>query len=359
MPADARSRLAQHIARITAPDPSLRAKAMVHIDSLTKPKGSLGRLEELAARLFAVQNGVTPLAVDPARVVTAAADHGVAAEGVSASPAIVTRQQVCNFLNGGGGISVMCRTNGIGHQVADAGVAGGEFPDHPLLIRHKIASGTANMANGPAMTEAECLAAVLLGISLAEKARAEGIRCLGTGEMGIGNTTPSTALFAALFSLDPADIAGPGAGVPPVGMEGKIAVIRKALYVNAEAVRSKDPLRILAALGGLEIAALAGLVLGAAAERIPVVIDGFISTAACAVALAMAPKARDFCFFSHASAEPGHAGIMNFFNECPLVDLAFRLGEGTGSVFGIVLLRSAAAMYNEMATFGSAGVSEG
>ena len=330
---------------------------MKHIDVLTKPKGSLGRLEDVAARLFAIRDGRTPLAVDPARIVTVAADHGVVEEGVSASPAIVTRQQVNNFLGGGAGISVLTRTNGIDHQVVDAGVAGEDFPEHPRLVRRKIASGTANMSRGPAMTIEECLAALDVGISLAEEADAAGFRCLGTGEMGIGNTTPSTALFAALYGLDPVSIVGPGAGLLPEGILHKAGVIKKSLDVNADAVKSKDPVRLLAALGGLEIAVLTGLVLGSAAVRLPVVIDGFISTAACAMALKMAPQARDYCFFSHASAEPGHAAIMAELGERPLVDLGFRLGEGTGAVFGMLILRNAAAMYNDMATFTNAGIS--
>ncbi len=347
------------LAGIAPVSPSLREKAMARIDMLTKPKGSLGRLEEMAARLYAVQGGVTPLAVDPARIITVAADHGVTEEGVSASPAIVTRQQVLNFLNAGAGISVLCRANAIDHQVVDAGVAGDEFPDHPILVRHKIAPGTANLAKGPAMSREECLAALELGISLAETARAQGVRCLGTGEMGIGNTTPSTAIFAALYGLEPASLVGPGAGLSAGGMRRKAAVIKKALDVNAQAVESKSPVAILAALGGLEIATLTGLVLGGASLGMPVVIDGFISTAACAVALAMAPPAREYCFFSHASAEPGHAVIMERLGERPLVDLGFRLGEGTGAVFGMVILRGAAAMFNDMATFAGAGVSVG
>lgn len=351
--------LAECLSRITPVSAALADEAMAHINTLTKPLGSLGRLEELAARLYAVRNGVPPLAADPARVITIAGDHGVIEEGVSSSPAVVTRQQVYNFLNGGGGISVMCRCNGIGHQVVDAGVAGEEFPDHPLLVRRKIAPGTANIAKGPAMTVERCLAALELGMDLAAMAHADGVQCLGTGEMGIGNTTPSTALFAALYGLDPADITGPGAGVPPTGLAGKVAVIRKALDVNANAVRSMDPVAVLAALGGLEIAALTGLILGAAARRIPVMVDGFISTAACAAALAMAPAAGDYCFFGHASAEPGHALILERMGQRPLVDLGLRLGEGTGAVFGIVLLRSAAAMFNDMATFSGAGVTAG
>lgn len=347
------------LSKITPVDPSLLEEAMAHINTLTKPLGSLGRLEELAARLYAAQGGKRPLAVDPARIVTAAADHGVTEEGISSSPVIVTRQQVYNFLNGGGGISVICRCNNIGHQVVDAGVFGDDFAEHPALVRRKIASGTANIAKGPAMTREQCLTALELGIELAETAHADGIRCLGTGEMGIGNTTPATALFSAFYGFDPAPITGPGAGVPPAGMAGKIAVIRKALDVNRDAVQSGDPIAVLAALGGYEIATLAGLILGAAARRIPVMVDGFISTAACASALAIAPSAAGYCFFGHASAEPGHARIMERIGQRPLVDLDLRLGEGTGAVFGMVILRSAAAMFNDMATFTGAGVTAG
>ena len=338
------------ISSISPINPALITEAMRHIDSLAKPLGSLGRLEELAAKLFAVQNGERPLAVDPARIITIAGDHGVCEEGVNSSPPIVTRLQVLNFTRGQGGISVLCKSNGIQHQIADAGVEGETFPEHPLLVQGKVASGTANMAKGPAMTENECLKALAFGIKLADMAAEDGVRCLGTGEMGIGNTTPSTAIFSALYGFAAEDIVGPGAGIPPAGMRGKIDVIKKSLQVNADAVNSKDPLRILAAVGGLEIAALAGLIIGGAAKRIPVVIDGFISTAAYVIAHALNATVKDYCFFAHASAEPGHKRIMAAIEEQPLVDLNFRLGEGTGAVFGMVVLRSAAAMFNDMAT---------
>ena len=331
-------------------------QAQTHLDSLTKPPGSLGRLEECAARLFAVQGGRAPLAIDPARVVTVAGDHGVVAEGVSSSPSEVTRQQVENFLRGEGGISVMCRASRIEHQVVDAGVMGDDFTAHPMLIRRKIAPGTANMAHGPAMSRAECLCALELGLDLAEQAHSCGIRCLGTGEMGIGNTTPSTALFSVLLGLDPGDIVGPGAGVPPAGMAGKVAIIRKAIAVNEGAVRDRDPFGVLAALGGLEIATLVGFILGAAGRNMPLVIDGFISTAAYVSALSFAPFLAGRCFFAHASAEPGFKTIMEKLDEKPLLDLGMRLGEGTGAALAITLLRNAAAVYNEMATFASAGV---
>ncbi|GHV54032.1 nicotinate-nucleotide--dimethylbenzimidazole phosphoribosyltransferase [Deltaproteobacteria bacterium] len=352
-------RLQVCLKHIIPPDEALLTEAMNHINNLTKPLGSLGRLEELAAKLFAIQGGKRPLAADPAGIITIAADHGVAEEGVSPVPRIVTRRQVQNFLKGGGGISVLCRANNITHLVVDAGVAGEDFPEHPLLVRHKIASGTANITRGPAMSRKECLEALGLGIKLANKAGEDGIRCLGAGEMGIGNTTPSTALFSVLYGLAPEDITGPGAGLAPAKLACKIAVIRKALAANKDAAESSDPLTLLSALGGLEIAAMTGLILGSAAKRIPLMVDGFISAAAYAVARAFAPAVRHYCFCAHASAEPGYALIMQKMGERPLVDLNFRLGEGTGAVFGIVFLRSAAAMFNNMATFSSAGVNAG
>jgi nicotinate-nucleotide--dimethylbenzimidazole phosphoribosyltransferase len=264
---------------------------------------------------------------------------------------------VLNFTQERDGISVLFKCNGIQHRIADVCVEGDDFPDLPLLVRGKVASGTANMAKGAAMTEEECMQALEFGIELANAAVREGVNCLGTGEMGIGNTTPSTAIFSALYGFAPEDIVGPGAGIPPAGIQGKTNVIKKSLHVNADAVNSKDPLRILASLGGFEIAALTGLILGGAAKRVPVVIDGFISTAAYAVAHALNANVKRYCFFAHASAELGHKRIMAVIDETPLVDLNFRLGEGTGAVFGMVILRSAAAMFNDMATFSSAGVS--
>lgn len=356
-PADTDSnRLATCLAAIKPVDPALVAEGKTYIDSLTKPVGSLGRLEELAARLYAIQGGVRPLAVDPARILTFGGDHGVTEEGINAAPPIITRQQMNNFLNGGGGISVLCRCNGVDHMVVDAGVAGEDFAEHPKLVRRKIASGTANMAKGPAMTRDECLAALVLGIDMAQEAYDKGFRVVGTGEMGIGNTTPSTALFCALFDLDPADVTGPGAGVPPAGIAGKAAVIKKSLAVNAGAIAGKDPVAILAAVGGLEIAAMTGLILGGASLGMAVMTDGFISSASYAVARGMAPAVGGYCFFAHASAEPGHVKVLELLGERALVDLDFRLGEGTGAAIGIAVLRSAAAMFNDMATFNSAGV---
>lgn len=339
-------------------DKGLLVPAQAHLDNLTKPRGSLGRLEEIAARMYCIAGGARPLTIDPARIFTIAGDHGVAQEGVSPFPQEVTRQMVLNFLSGGAGINVLCRTAGVDLRVVDAGCLGGAFPEHPALIQRKIAEGTANMAHGPAMSRETCERALLLGMSLAAEAAADGCRCVGTGDMGISNTTPSTALYSAYLGLDPAAITGPGAGLDSDAMRHKVDVIRRALDVNGAAVASGDPVEILAALGGLEIATLAGLVLGAARHGIACVIDGFISTAAFTAAWKICPHVRDYCFLSHASAEPGYRHVVDALEAGPLLHLGLRLGEGTGGALAVFLLRAAADIFNDMATFADAGVSE-
>ena len=341
---------------ITAISPALAQEAQSYVDSLTKPLGSLGRLEELAVRLYAIQGGKRPLSVDPARLFTVAADHGVATEGVSSSPQVVTRLQVINFLAGGGGINAMCKSSGVELQVVDAGVLGDDFAPHPALVSRKIRQGTANIAEGPAMSRDECLTALCLGLELAQTAKEQGYRCLGTGEMGIGNTTPSTALFCAWLGFTPEEVTGPGAGVPAMGLSGKAAVVRKALAANAEALNSGDPIAVLAALGGLELAVLAGIILGGASLRLPVVIDGFIATAAFTAARQLAPLVGDYCFFAHASAELGHSAVVRALEQRPLLNLDLRLGEGTGAALGIGILRAATIMFNDMNTLSGAGI---
>ncbi len=352
-----RDQLDALIARIAPVDASLVPSIQARLDDLTKPQGSLGRLEEMAMRLSLIQGGQAPKA-DPAIIFTCAGDHGVAAEGVSLFPQEVTRQMVLNFTSGGAGINVLARQAGAELMVVDAGSAGGTFPEHPNLIQAKVAPGTANMAKGPAMTEDQCAQALLLGAKLAEDAAARGCRTVGTGDMGIANTTPSTALYCAFLGLAPEAITGPGTGLDKNGVSRKAQVIAKCLEVNADAVESGDPLRILSALGGYEIACITGIILGAAANRMAVLVDGFISTAACVSALKFAPSAADYCFFSHASAEPGHQAIMRALDAKPLLDLGLRLGEGTGAALALTLLRASAAIMNEMATFSQAGVSK-
>jgi nicotinate-nucleotide--dimethylbenzimidazole phosphoribosyltransferase len=350
--------LSDILAAIRPVDASLFPQAKAHLDNLTKPRGSLGRLEELAERLFALSGGRTPR-VDPARIYVCAGDHGVAAEGVSLFPQEVTRQMVSNFLAGGAGINVLAATAGIDLRVVDAGCLGEAFAPHPRFAGWRVASGTANLATGPAMSRETCEQALLLGVSLAEAAAAEGVAALGTGDMGIANTTPSTALFCAYLGLDPADVTGPGTGLDAGGVGRKAAVVAKALTLHAPTIAGGDAVAILAALGGLEIACLAGLILGAAASRLPIAVDGFISTAAFVAARAICPAVADYAFVSHASAEPGYAPVMAALGQKPLLDLGLRLGEGTGAALALFLMRAACNIYNDMATFASAGVSEG
>lgn len=348
--------LASLLGRVRPVDASLTAKAKAHLDDLTKPQGSLGRLEEMALRLYLIQ-GEKPLKAAPAAIFTCAGDHGVSREGVSLYPQEVTRQMVLNFTAGGAGINVLARKAGAELVVVDAGTAGGAYPEHPGLVQAKVAPGTANMAEGPAMTIEQCEKALMLGARLADEASARGVRIVGTGDMGIANTTPSTALYCALLGLDPSAITGPGTGLDANGVSHKVRIVARSIAANREAVLSGDALRVLAALGGFEIACIAGLVLGGAANKMAVLVDGFISTAAATAAFKLAPEARQYCFFSHASAEPGHQAVMAALGEKPLLDLGLRLGEGTGAALALMLLDSAAAIFNEMATFSQAGVS--
>ena len=337
------------------PDPALEREAEKRLSTLTKPLGSLGRLEELARRLFAIQEKA-PLAARPARMFTIAGDHGVVEEGVASHGKELTALMARNFLNGGAAINCLCGTVGAELRIVDAGIDAAPFPGHPLLIDAKIARGTANMAKGPAMTRGQCLRALQLGVDLAESAVREGVRVIGTGEMGIGNTTVSSALYCAYLGFSAVSVTGEGAGIPKGGLAHKAAVIEKALTANAAAVASGDPLAILAALGGLEIATLAGLIIGGAARRLPVMLDGFIAGAAFVSAWKLAPAVSGYCFFSHGSAEMGHSKILKKLDKIPLLDLGLRLGEGTGAALGFLLLAAAADIYNNMASFADAGI---
>ncbi|MDR0239715.1 MAG: nicotinate-nucleotide--dimethylbenzimidazole phosphoribosyltransferase [Deltaproteobacteria bacterium] len=329
----------------------LRAHANAHLNSLAKPPGSLGRLEALAVRLFCIGGGSIPLRVDPAVVFTVAGDHGVVAEGVNLYPQSVTRQMVRNFLHGGAAISILSQVASAELFVVDAGCAGGPFDGHPQLISVRIGNGTANIAAGPAMSLEDCERAVLAGADIAAKAAGMGCHCIGIGEMGIANSTVAAALCCAYLELAPEHMVGPGAGVPPAGLGHKIRVVRRSLESNANAVASRDPLAVLAALGGFEIAVMTGIMLGAARHKLPFVVDGFIATAAMVAAQHLCPIVSGYCILAHTSAEPGHvAMVQRLHTQTPLLDLRMRLGEGTGSALAIVLLRAAAAIYNDMAT---------
>lgn len=351
--------------RIERPRREHLAAAQAHLDNLTKPRGSLGRLEEVARRLYAMRRGQLPLAVSPALMLTVAGDHGVAAQGVSPFPQAVTRQMVMNFLQGGAAVNVLCRCGGLDLRVVDAGCAGGPFAPHPMLLDRRLGDGTADMSRGPAMSRETCLRGLRGGMELPAEAAGRGYRCLGAGEMGIANSTAGTALYCALLGLEPDALTGPGAGADPVMVRHKAGIVREALRVNAPLLASGDPVDILAAVGGFEIAMMSGIMLGAAAQRLPVLVDGFICSAAYAAALAICPALAEYAVLSHASAEPGHSPALARLahDEAvperggePLLHLGMRLGEGTGGALAYHLLLCAAAIYNDMATFDAAGV---
>ena len=319
---------------------------------LTKPAGSLGRLEELSVRLAGMTGSLDP-PLDRAVIFTLAADHGVSAEGVSAYPREVTPQMVLNFLRGGAAINVLARAVGARVVVADLGVDA-DLPSHPELRAIKVRRGTASITRGPAMSEAEARRAVDAGRQLV---RDEDPDVVLTGDMGIGNTTASAALVCALTGLEPALVVGRGTGVDEEGLRRKQSAVSRALDVNRDAV-ARGPLAALASVGGLEIAGLVGVILQAAEMRRPVIIDGFISGAAALTAAAIDQGAPDYMVASHRSHELGHRVVLERLGLQPLLDLDMRLGEGTGAALALPLVRAAVRLLNDMATFGEAGVSE-
>jgi nicotinate-nucleotide--dimethylbenzimidazole phosphoribosyltransferase len=339
--------------RILPVDPHWLAAAERHQNNLTKPPGSLGRLETIANRCAAIFGSLTP-PVDAARIVIFAADHGVAEEGVSAYPREVTAQMVLNFVNGGAGINALAQSNGIDLVIVDAGVAT-PLPDVPGLIRRHIADGTRNFTREPAMTAAQANEALEAGFAEAEAAVADGYNLLGCGEMGIANTTSAAAIAALLTARPPAEVVGRGTGADDACLSRKISAVERAIALHGP--NFEGQLGILRRLGGFEIAEMCGFFLGAASLRRPVVVDGFIATAAAALAVCMAPYAGDYMFAAHRSAEPGHAALLDIIGQAPLLDLGMRLGEGTGAALAMKLIQSAVAAFTGMATFSSAGVS--
>lgn len=335
---------------------TLRPAANHRLDHLTKPIGSLGKLEELAIRMCCIQNKTLGIAADPLRIYAIAGDHGVNEEGVSAFTQDVTRQMVQNFCDGGAGINVLADTAGAELCVVDLASKGGDYPNHPSLIQCKIAQGTQNIAKAPAMNREMCLRALLIGATLANKALAEGCPAIGTGEMGVSNTTPSTALYCAYLNLHPQDITGAGGGLDPEGVTRKTRVIERALSLHSATIEAGDTVDILATLGGYEIAALAGLILGGAANNQLVLLDGFIATAAYTAAWKLCPTIKDYTFFSHASAEAGHKQILTKLDIDPLHDLGLRLGEGSGVPLALFLMRCACNTYNQMTTYSDTNV---
>ncbi|MDP2938855.1 MAG: nicotinate-nucleotide--dimethylbenzimidazole phosphoribosyltransferase [Candidatus Omnitrophota bacterium] len=334
-------------------------KAKQGLDNLTKPQGSLGRLEELAMQICGITEKEKPLLRNKV-IFTLASDHGVAEEGVSAYPKEVTAQMVYNFLRGGAGINVLARHIGARVIVVDMGVA------EKIKIKNaklktffkdrKVNFGTKNMARGPAMSRFEAVKSIETGIAVFKEEFKNGIDIIGTGDMGIGNTTPSSAIAAVFTKKSIEDVVGRGTGIDDKGLENKIKIIKKALKINTPSY--SDPIDVLAKVGGFEIGGLAGIILSAAAKRVPIVIDGFISGAAALIAYQLEPKTRDYMIASHCSAEKGHRFILEHIGLKPLLDLNLRLGEGTGAALAINLVEASIRILTQMATFKGAGVSE-
>lgn len=347
--------LKEIIHQIQPLDKSAMQAARERQNQLTKPAGSLGRLEELSIQLAGIQRKPIPSIKDKA-VIVMAGDHGVTAEGVSAYPSEVTPQMVLNFLNSGAAINVLTRHIGARVVVVDMGVAN-EIPSADAkLIRRRVGSGTANLAEGQAMTREQAEESIQSGIEIALAEISKGADILGTGDMGIGNTTPSAAIACALMKVHPEKIAGRGTGVDDDGLKRKISAIVRGLDVNKP--DANDGLDVLSKVGGFEIGGLAGVMLGAASKNIPVMADGFISTAAAMIAVTLAPQCKDYLIAAHRSKENGHALMLDWLVLKPLLDLDLRLGEGTGAALGISMAEAACKILSEMATFGEAGVSQ-
>ena len=345
--------LKQTLENIVKTNPAMGEEAQKRLDNLAKPPGSLGVLEKIVVQLAQIQENPLPTLGDKV-VMTMAGDHGVVEEGVSAFPQEVTPQMVLNFLYNGAAINVLSNHAGARVIVTDVGVAG-EPIDHPDLNNCRVRPGTRNMAKGPAMTEEEAVAAIEVGIKLVNEEIDKGAALIGTGEMGIGNTTPSSAILACFSGKDVEFITGRGTGVDDHGLIKKQQVIKKALEVNNP--DPTDALDVLKKVGGLEIAALTGVILGASARRVPVVIDGFISTAAALVAYNMKKECKEYMLASHLSQEPGHKIMLDIMDLQPVLYLDLRLGEGTGAALAFHLIEAAVKIIHEMATFEEAGVS--
>jgi nicotinate-nucleotide--dimethylbenzimidazole phosphoribosyltransferase len=334
-------------------DTDAMAQARARQDQLTKPRGALGQLEALSIQLAGMTGRLDWLPTRRA-VVVCAGDHGVAAQGVSAYPQAVTYQMVLNFLRGGAAVNVLARQMNARVTVLDAGVIG-DFDEHPALIRRKIAAGTADLTRGAAMTIEQALQSLHLGYEIAQQEIERGLEILAVGEMGIGNTTSASAIIAAITGKHVVEVTGHGTGISLDQYSRKIEMIKQALRVNAPAY-----VDTLAKVGGFEIGAMAGLMLGAAMKRIPIVIDGIVSTAAALIAEQTAPRISDYLIAGHRSVERGHIVALNHLRlqPKPLFDLGMRLGEGTGAVLAFPLIEAAMRTLNEMATFGEAGVSD-
>jgi nicotinate-nucleotide--dimethylbenzimidazole phosphoribosyltransferase len=348
-------------------DLAAQSAARVRQDSLTKPRGSLGVLEDVACRMAAIQGTARP-AVRWKWVVVAAGDHGVVAEGVSPYPQEVTAQMAANFLRGGAAISVLARHAGAGVVIIDAGIAhpvpaasvaradGRLAQEGPVLFRSASAGrGTSNMATGPAMSAAQACALIEAGRALAHELSVGDASVIATGDMGIGNTTAAAAITSVFTRRPPVEVTGRGTGLDDAGLRRKVTVIERAIAVNRP--DASDPVGVVSGVGGFEIAFLAGLMLGAAERRIAIALDGFISTSAALVAQGLNPRVTHYTFACHMSAEPGHRAALEHLGLRPLLDLGMRLGEGTGATLGLQVIEAAVKLHNEMATFEEAAVS--
>lgn len=327
--------------------------AQIRLDSLTKPLGSLGKLEEIVVRLAGINVSANPK-VDNKVTVVMCADNGVVEEGVSSCPKSVTASVTCNFTRGITGINVFSRLTGAKTVIVDIGVDA-DIP-YTTILNRKIRKGTWNMAKGPAMTREEAIKGIQAGVDIVKDLKAEGINLLGTGEMGIGNTSTSSAVTAVLTGMSVNTIVGVGSGLSKEAYINKIEVIKRSIEINQP--NPEDPIDVLAKVGGFDIAGLTGCLLGAAIYRVPIVIDGFISAVAALTAVRIHPGARDYMLPSHGSAEPGTAAVMKALNMEPMLNLDMRLGEGTGAALGYQLIDAALAAYTQMGSFDDASIEQ-
>ena len=346
-------KIAKTIQKIKPVNFKLMEKAQEKLDNLTKPQGSLGKLEDFARRIVGISGTLSP-AIKRKVIFVMAGDHGVVEEGVSAYPQEVTFQMVYNFIRGGAGINVLARHMGAEILVVDMGVAK-DFPLEEGIIRKKIANGTNNIAKGPAMSRDEAKRAIIAGIEVFEdELSKKEIDIIGLGEMGIANTTPSSAIVACLTKSKVEEVTGRGTGIDEDQLKNKIRVIKQAIEINRP--DPEDGLDVLSKVGGFEIGGLVGCILAAASHRVPIVIDGFISCASTLIAIKLAPLAKDYIFASHNSVEKGHKIALNYMGKVPMFDLGMRLGEGTGAALGISFVEAGVKILTQMATFTDAGV---
>lgn len=346
----------ESICGIEPPDEIWRTCARARLAALTKPLGSLGRLEDLAAQLVAIRREHLVLPLNAA-VYVFAADHGIAAEGVSAYPQAVTHQMVLNFLAGGAAVNVLARLHDLTLHVVDVGV-NADFNHIEGLLHHKVSNGTKNMLRDAAMTDDELSRALLVGAQLANEAADAGRTLLAVGEMGIGNTTSASAITCAITGAAESLVTGRGTGLDDAAHARKIAIVEAIVKKHFANCTSPHPLEIMRCVGGLEIAAMVGMILAAARNRIAIVADGFISTAAAALAVSLEPKVGGYLIVGHRSEEPGHRLLLDYLKLTPILNLDMRLGEGSGAVLAMSVIQSAIGLYSQMATFTSAGISE-